>query len=189
MDVAGRPGGPHLERDETANAVHDQRAAVAVIRPVGGHDDVALQLVAVRLGRRREVRAADLLFALDQQLHTDRKAPGGCQRPRRHEVGDELSLVVACPPAVEGPVPDGGLEGWSRPGFDGVGRLDVVVTVKEDRWGRWRSRDLGVDDRRPRSCPQLDAETAALGQGGDRLGGRNQLVSGGRDARYLDQRG
>src|SRR5258708_31098745 len=83
---------------------------------------------------RRQVRAADLLLALEQELDVERQAallPGECLGGLQDDV--DGSLVVGRAPPAHDIAVDGQLERRAVPVGEVAGPLDVVVAVYEDR--------------------------------------------------------
>ncbi len=94
------------------------------------------------------LRAADFLFALDEELHLQRQLlarldPGF----DAFDVSEHLAFVVGGAAGVDVAVANRRLERRRRPLAERIGRLDVVVSVDErDRFAGHRRR-LGQDQR------------------------------------------
>jgi hypothetical protein len=88
---------PHLDEqvDQPAQAGREGRHVDGGVRRVGDDDDVGAQQVAVLGEQRRQRRGADLLLALDEQHHADRRA--AAERAQHGEVHEHAGLVVAAP--------------------------------------------------------------------------------------------
>ena len=116
---------------------------------VGHHDHVAGQPLGVVDQQGLEVRAADLLLALDQELEVDRQAAvGGQQTPGRLDLVQRLALVVDGAPGPALAVDDDRGEGRRRPGIERVDRLHVVVAVDQDGRGAGAGmQPVAVDGR------------------------------------------
>ncbi|MEJ7666445.1 MAG: hypothetical protein WKG07_46485 [Hymenobacter sp.] len=98
-----------------------------------------------------EVGAADLLFALDQELHVDRQVAVLLQmRLNRLEVHEDLALVVGRAARVDLAVANRRLERRGRPQVKRIDRLHIVVAVEQDGRRARRSEPLAIDDRMPR---------------------------------------
>src|SRR5262249_36715282 len=83
---------------------------------------------------RVEVRAADLLLALDDPPDPDRKlAVLLAERPDDRETNGELTLVVARAAREQLAVALRRFEGRRLPEVERVARLDVVVVVEQER--------------------------------------------------------
>ena len=114
---------------------------------------------------RLEVRAADLLLALEDDADVDWQRPGlpeVCLE--RLDVHEQLPLVVGGAARVDPPVADRRLEGGGRPQLHGVGRLDVVVPVDEDRGPPGRTEPLAAHDRVPLRRVNLGRRAAGLAE-------------------------
>ena len=86
------------------------------------------------LDERLQMRAADLLLALDGELDSRRKATGdGMHRAHRGDTRDELPLVVRYSAPVDAAIADLGGEGRRLPQVQRLLRLHVVVVVAEQR--------------------------------------------------------
>src|SRR6266545_4334492 len=130
---------PHLDHavDQAAQGGGERGRAGLEVGGVGQHDDVGRQLAAVALQQRPERGRADLLLALDEHGHPDRRPPvvGAQHRQVRGDPG----LVVGGPAAVQAPIPFDRRERRAGPGARIAGRLDVMVGVEQDgRLARWR---------------------------------------------------
>ena len=141
--------------DQAAEAVTDRRHAAGEHRGVRDDHDVGGQLGLVRGDEVVEVEASDFFFPLDNQLHVHRQASVLREmRLDRLEVHEHLTLVVGRAAGVQLAVPDRRLERRRFPQVERIDRLDVVVAVKEDRRGPWRSQPVSVHHRIARSVDQ-----------------------------------
>ena len=147
----------HVGDHEPAQAGRDRRQAGVEVRRVGEHDHVRVEPRAVRAQERLEVRRADLLLALDDQLHVAGQPPvrGETGAQRRH-VHHESGLVVDDAAPVEPAVrAQRRLERRGEPLLGAARRLHVVVRV--DQHGRRARRRRGATRRRrtgARRAPQ-----------------------------------
>ena len=92
------------------------------------------------------VGAADLLVALDAELHGTRQlAPDLLPGPDGSQAGDDVALIVGDATTVQLPIAQGGLERGGRPELQRLRRLHVVVVVEEERFGG-DATELSVHD-------------------------------------------
>ena len=97
---------------------------------------------------RLEVRAADLLLALEDDADVDRQRPGLPEvRLERLDVHEQLPLVVGGAAREQLVVAHRRLERRRRPQLERVDRLHVVVPVEEHRRRAGRVQPVAVDDR------------------------------------------
>jgi len=122
----------HVHLADAAEVIGERGVADVVVAGVGEHDEVRGHLRPVLLEEAAQVPRADLLLALDDELHVER------ERPRRPQVGadgghvgHDPALVVGGAPAVEPAAALGGLEGGREPVLRAAGRHHVVVPVEE----------------------------------------------------------
>ncbi len=102
MQVALRAAQIDLEVDEPAQPVADRRDAAVEHRRVGDDDDVGGELGFVVADEVVEVRGADFLLALEDDLHVHRQPAVLLQvRLDRLEVHEDLALVVGRAARVE----------------------------------------------------------------------------------------
>src|SRR5262249_45058179 len=121
------------EVENALAAERDQRSAVAAEAGPFPEARVRLEQGGVLARKGVEVRAADLLLALDDPADPDRQLPLGLQqRPDGGQPCRDLPLVVRRAPGVEPSVSNRRLE-WRRfPQLERVDGLDVVVVVEQD---------------------------------------------------------
>ena len=177
------PGGPHaqLEGEDPLHAAVRDRPASGVDAAELPQTAISAQPLGVRVDVRRQVRAADLLFPLDQKRQTERKlAVALAVGAQRREARDQLALVVGRPAPVPGAVAFGQLERRRGPGVQRVLRLHVVVVVQQQR-RRARHEPLREHDGRPAGLVQLGREAVLGQQLGDRLGRLGNRASVRRD--------
>jgi hypothetical protein len=125
----------HVDVHDAAKARGERRQPGVEVRGVREHEHVASQPLALRAQEAREMERADLLLALDDPLHVDRKAslalePGAL----RSDVEQDARLVVHDAAPVEASVAAAGrLEGRRPPVREPSRWLHVVVGVDERR--------------------------------------------------------
>ena len=147
MEVALRAAQIDLAVDEAAEPIADRRHAAIEHRRIRDHDDVGGELALMGLDEVVEVGGADLLFALEDDLHVDRELAGLLQvRLDGLEVHEHLSLVVGRSARVDLAVADRRLKGRRLPQLDRVDRLHVVVAVEEDRRRAFGAQPVAIDD-------------------------------------------
>ena len=157
----------YLRVGEAAQPGRDRRPINAQHARVTDHRDVAAELdhAAIEIGL--QVRAPDLLLALDNDRHRHwrparRRVPGAESR----EPGHHLPLVVHRAarhhaPAVR-PVDEGRLERRPRPGSERLRRLDIVMAVKQHARSGAGARMAGPHDRQPRRLVDADGKADPL---------------------------
>ena len=123
-----------LEVRQPSQRRQDARQAGSEHGRVADDARVARELGGVRLDERREMLAADFLFAFREHddVHGQRAARLEMRLERLH-VEEELSLVVHGATRVEPSVADGRLEGRRRPQLERLCGLHVVVAVNQHR--------------------------------------------------------
>ncbi len=132
MDVAVGMATAQFERDDAARAELDRRCAAGVARAVGGDGEVSLQQVRIVAHEAGDMRAPDLLLALEQQDDVAGQFAVHLEMGfDRQDLGEVLALVVADAARIKPPVADCRLEGRRDPLLDRVGRLYVVVSVEQ----------------------------------------------------------
>jgi len=118
-----------------------------------------------------EVRAADLLFALDDPADVDRQPAVVVERADDGETDSELAFVVGRPAREQLPVALRRLERRRVPQLERVDGLDVVVVVEQQREVALAAL-LPVDS----GCARVGAELLRLEAGA----GEHLLDEGGR---------
>ena len=132
MGVAAGGLRHQVEAHHPAHAEGNDGHPRIVQRPVGGDDEVGLQPVSMLGHELGDVRAADLLLALQEHDDVARQLAGdGKMRLDRHQLGEVLALVVADAAGIDPPVADGRLERRAQPRFIRLGRLHVVVAIEQ----------------------------------------------------------
>ena len=162
------PGGADVdvEGHQPPHAGRDRRHVGRPHAGVGDDHHGAGQAGPLRLQQRLEVGAADLLLALDDDLHVDRHLAGAVPAEEAAdglEVAEDLALVVAGAPAEQPAGPQGGLEGRGGPLVQRVDGLDVVVAVDQRRRGAVGVEPVAVDGRVPLCGQDLDVLEAGRG--------------------------
>src|SRR2546428_262263 len=108
----------------------------------------------------KDLRAI-FLFAFDQEAKVDR-------RPRRRgdrlEQAEDLSFVVGGATRVDPAVADGRLEGRLGPFGERIGRLYVVMSVNEQRWGAGHIGTFAPHDGMCLTAEKIDVATAQTPQ-------------------------
>ncbi len=159
MQISVRAGEQHLRVGETAQAVRDRGLPLAEHGRVRYERHVGGEQVAVLLQERAQVHGSAFLFALDEKIQVDRQLAAGPEvRFGRLGVDEELPLVVARAPPVEGAVTHGRLEGRRVPQVEGIRRLYVVMPVYEHRGAVVARMVFAGNDRMARRL--VDADVA-----------------------------
>src|SRR6185437_13537914 len=87
---------------ESTEGVTDGRNAAVEHGAIRDHDEVGAQTLPLGVDQRRQVFAADLFFAFDDELQVDRQATDRLKVGlRRLQVNVRLSLVVGRATGVE----------------------------------------------------------------------------------------
>ncbi len=124
----------------TARGVH---GPVRVQSHVGGEEGLILAAELIQAG------ASHLFLGVEEELHVDRQLSIDLEdRFDSFEVGEELAFIIGGSPAIHPSVPDDRLEGGRVPGIQGLGRLNVVMPVDQQRSFRLGIQDFPVDQRR-----------------------------------------
>ena len=149
---------------------------------------VGAQQAGVHLGEGGKVRAADLFLALDDPANGDRQfAVCGQQGSYRSQAGGDLALVVGSAPGVQFAIAHGGLKGRRVPQVKRVGRLHVIVIVKQER-KRAAPLALAIDCRgRALDAESLCAEPGVVEQRLDQGSGLVYAHVLGTDARLATE--
>ena len=152
---------------------------------IGDQGKVRLQLGRLGGDKARNSLPSHLLFAFEQDAHVERQlAVGGQQRLQRLDLRPHLALVVHRAAGVEVAVALRRLEGRREPLVQRIGRLHIVVAVKEHGRLARGMQPVGIDQRMTVGFDQPHVLHADAGQlGGQRLGGAAAI------ALVLGQRG
>jgi len=122
----------HVHLADAAEVIGERGVADVVVAGVGEHDEVRGHLRPVLLEEAAQVPRADLLLALDDELHVERERLGRPQvRADGGHVGHDPALVVGGAPAIETAAALGGLEGGREPLLRAAGGHHVVMAVEE----------------------------------------------------------
>ena len=106
---------------------------------VADHGDVGAQFFCRLVQKAGQICTAGFLFAFQKDGHRHRQlARDGFPGPARLDKGHQLALVIGRAPRVQfaraiGKRDEGGIERVRGPQFQRVDRLDVVVTIEQDR--------------------------------------------------------
>jgi hypothetical protein len=174
-----------VHRDQALGRHRHRRLGRPPHGPVRGDDQVGRQLRGVGAHERRQVRAADLLLALEQELHVEREAALLGQEGLGDLENDvDRTLVVGRAPAAHHVAVCGQLERRTHPLGQVAGGLHVVVPVDQD--GR---RTVGAEPVAPDHRMAVGLLQAAAGEGqlpGQPSGGGAHGLVGGvpADARH-----
>ena len=134
-----------VEGGQPLGGDRQRRLARTPHRTVGRDDQVGGELLGVRAEVGRQVRAPDLLLALEEELHVQRQSALLLEeglRDLEHEV--DGPLVVAAAAAAHDVAVDGELERWGRPLGEVSGGLHVVVAIDQDRRGLGPTEPVGA---------------------------------------------
>jgi hypothetical protein len=157
MQVRCRCAHGHLQVAEPAQPIAERGQVVLVHRRVRDEDGSAPEQFGVVLEKLLQVNAADLLFALQQQLDVER---GSSRRTdevlQRFDVGEELPFVIGRSTGVDTAVTQGRLKWGSFPQLQWIGGLHIVVPVDQHRWQLRRALPFGVDERMPGGGEELN---------------------------------
>ena len=89
VEVRARAGDDEVEPDEPARSDRQRRLARSPHRPVGRHDEVGPEPIAVLAQEAGEAGAADLLLALEEEADVERKLAALGQKRLRHQDRDQ----------------------------------------------------------------------------------------------------
>ena len=149
MQVLAGAADRELERREAAARDGDRRLVRPPHRAVGREHEIGRQAARhARATNGLEMRAADLLLALDQELDVDRQAARRrARRPRRPRSGSASAPCRRRRRAHRAGrrAPSARRAGCSM--LERIGRLHVVVAVDQDRRRARRAEPLAVHDR------------------------------------------
>ena len=148
MQVAVGAGQAKFAIGDAAQAVGDGGHAGGELPAVADDHAIAREPIGVFFEELFEPHAADLLFALDQELQVQRQtALDGDPGLDAFQMGEQLAFVVGGAAGVELAVAAGGLERGRRPFFQRLDRLHVVMAVNQRGAGAGHGGRLGVDHR------------------------------------------
>ena len=148
VQILGRGGERQLEPGKPTARYRERRFVDAPHRAVRRQHYVGGEQFLVVDNEVFEVATADLLLALEHELHVHRQHA----RRRKERLGDldrdqHRSLVVGDASGVQTTVAHRRCEGGTVPLLQWVRRLHVVVTVDEHRQLARRTKPLAVNDR------------------------------------------
>src|SRR5579859_3650551 len=147
VQVAVGAGDLHLDIAETPHPDVDRRRVEAEHGRIADQDDVGLEEVRMCAHEFRQVGAADLLFAFDDEF--DVGGQGLCLDHRLEGLymHIELALVIGGTPGIDLPVFYHGLEGTTMPQIERVCGLDIIMPIHQ--YGRFTFIDdlLPIHDR------------------------------------------
>ena len=157
MQILARAVDSQLVGRNPAKTVGDRRLPLGILAAVADHDTITGQTIA-KIGQHPlQVRAAHLLFALDQKLHLQRQRLAGSQPiADALNVRQHLALVVRRAAGVEIAVADGRLEGPADPLVQRFDGLDVIVSINHNDRGSVDFGGFRVHHRMPLGRQDLD---------------------------------
>jgi hypothetical protein len=174
MQVARRAPHVHGERHNAPHA--DRQCGRHGVVHVRIKDDGAIGPPLVGREPVLRTRSARFFLSLDQTSHVDGKPVALRKLARSEEQGIEVALVVARAARIDAVATDLRLEWRCRPRVDGIGRLDVVVTVDEHGWRRGVGRSQLADRQRiAKLRHDLRVAARALDLGAKPLGGGSEI--------------
>ena len=143
-----RVRGLQLEIEISPHPIGDRGLLGAEHGRVGHHNSIGSKSLPIAGDKRHQISAADLLLSLENEFDIDGQAASGPQiglhglHMRQH-----LPLVVAYAPPKKVFSADGRIERRRAPLVDRVGRLDVVMSVDEQRRPVGGSPPFAIYDR------------------------------------------
>ena len=142
-------------------------------RAVADQDGVGAGPLGLGAEQIEDHPAATLLLALEDEAHVERRAAIVIQDGLvRLQEAEDLPLVVGRPAGVQSAVAHRRGEGRGFPLLQGIGGLDVVVTIDQERGPARYGRALGPDHRMAVALDQVHHRAAQAGQlGTEPLGG------------------
>src|SRR6185437_6910674 len=173
----------------------ERRLVDAPHRPVRRDDEVGGEQTLVVANERVEARAADLLLALEHALDVDgQRAHRGKERFGNLDRQEHRALVVGDAARVDAAVAQCRRKGRALPLLQRIGRLDIIMSIYQNRHLARGAEPFAVDDRVAGGRHRADVERA----GGGELGGHPAAGGGdvarvrgvgadARDRRELDQ--
>ena len=134
----------HVYLHDAPQAGGQARQARCQVLGVGEHQHVAVQTIAVKLQELGQVPGADLLLALDDDLHVNGQGSLGFEPgAQRGDVQQDAGLVVHHAATVQAPVlAQGRLEGRGLPSLETTGGLHIMVRGDQYRGGVVEGRAL-----------------------------------------------
>src|SRR2546425_4075271 len=128
MSVTRHRADAEVAVEDALAAQRQQRTALAIDRPALLERAVATCELGLEREEPREIRAAGLLFALDEEPNADGQvAVDRAMRLDRLDAKEKMSLVVIDPARVHRAIAYRGVVGRCPPELERDGRLHVVV--------------------------------------------------------------
>jgi len=190
VQVGLRAGQADLEADDAAEGRGDDDLIRRRRGGIGEDDAIGLgELGLMIMQEFGEARGADLFLAFDEEGDAQGQVRAALQQAGEGDDRDEVrAFVISRAAAVNLAVTDGRLEGGGSPEIQRVGRLHVVVTVKDDVRPFLRTAAAAEHDRVEGGRGDFDLEAGLLEQPADMLPGAVHARLEGRvggDARVL----
>ena len=150
VQVGGRALDHDVQADQALGLQRQGRLGGPPHCPVGGDDQVSHEFGRVPGHIVRQVRTADLLLALEEELHVQRQ-PAFLVEERLGRLQDQVdrALIIAGPAAAHHVAVDGQLERRRVPLGQVPGGLHVVVAVDQDGRCAAGAQPLSPDDGMP----------------------------------------
>jgi hypothetical protein len=124
------------------------RLILGPLAPVGAEDEVAGETLTVGCDEHRQLRACDLLFALQQELHVHRqRAPCPQHGLDAEDTDQQVGLHVTGAASVDAATANLRRERGRRPQLQRVNRLDIKVTVDQHGSSARGMQPIPVDHR------------------------------------------
>ncbi len=134
MHRTARPCDMQVGRDNSTQAVHDSRNIFGHHFRVTDDHAIGAKASDVPVEDKRKRRAPEFFLSFKPHLNSDWKRLGA-RNPtlNRGKVSKELTLVVTGAATDDSPLLYYWVERWRSPNATRPGRLNVVVSVEEDR--------------------------------------------------------
>ncbi len=188
----GVSAGPDREVEAALDPEVDRRHAAEVLRVVVRYRAVRAQFARVRPDEFDEVRAADLLLALGQDLEVDGHLVDVADRLPREKVIRQSALRVRRAARDDrlsdpGDLVDLRREERRHPGLQVADRLDVVHLVLDERHGR-ADVEFADHERVAAFRPHLGLAAQFRHHRADHLGALLDALAGRADGRLAEER-
>jgi len=173
VQVGPGAGQADLEADDAAQGGGDDDLVGRRRSGVGEDDAVGLgELGLMVVQEFREARGTDLLFAFDEEGDAQGQVRAALQEAGKRGDRDQVrALVVGGAATIDLTVTDDRLEGGGSPEVERVGRLHVIVAVKDDVGPFLRTAAAAEHDRMEGRRDDFDLEAGLLEQPADMLPG------------------
>ena len=150
MQVGLRAVHVDLDRARTFEADNQPRLILRPLGSVGTEDEVAGETLAVGGDEGRQLRASDLLLALEDELHVERQR-ARCPQERldAEDAQEEVRLHVGGATAVEAAVANLRIERGRAPQVERIDGLNVEVTVDQHGGSARSMQPVSVDHGMP----------------------------------------